>query len=171
MFRLLTYPAEYLLFLASHWYCSHLLPVFIKYWLLVPEQSMLSIEMRSYTPRPPSSWFDSISVHSWPCVSSLFVASRSSLFLTFRPSLNSRDNLRETLDGQGGAAIMLSQLNGCMGTTTDLCEARITTEAITSAGVSKSLLPANVSSDASQCHSFWRQTPDNYSTVYTLYQV
>jgi hypothetical protein len=62
--------------------------------------------------------------------------------------LNSRDNLRETLDGREDVAITFSQLNGRMGTT-DLRGVQVTTEAITSAGVSKSLSPVNVSSDAS----------------------
>ncbi|KAN0138629.1 hypothetical protein V8E53_003617 [Lactarius tabidus] len=69
-------------------------------------------------------------------------------FCSFMAILNSRDSLRETLDGQGGVAITLSQLNAGTGAI-DRCGVHVTTEAITSAGVPKRLSPANVPSDVS----------------------
>ncbi|KAH9056709.1 hypothetical protein EDB87DRAFT_1194003 [Lactarius vividus] len=76
---------------------------------------------------------------------SLFVMFRLSL-CAFMAILNSRDHLRETLDGSEGVVATLSQLRARTGTS-DPWGAQETTEASTNAAVPKSLPPAFVSSD------------------------
>ncbi|KAH9064971.1 hypothetical protein EDB87DRAFT_1180240 [Lactarius vividus] len=65
-------------------------------------------------------------------------------FCGFMSILNSRDNLRETLDGPEGAVTTFTLRNARNGTTGGV---QITTETSTNAGVPKSLPP--ISSDAS----------------------
>ncbi|KAH8978923.1 hypothetical protein EDB92DRAFT_1955742 [Lactarius akahatsu] len=75
---------------------------------------------------------------------SLFIMFRLSL-CAFMAILNSRDHLRETLDGSGGV-VAISQLRVCTGTSLPW-GAQETAEASTNAAVPKSLSPALVSSD------------------------
>jgi len=77
-------------------------------------------------------------------------------FCAFMAILNSRDNLRETLDGREGVVTMLTQLEAHTGTTAP-CGIQVTTEAWTSAAVPKSPLPVKVfirRIDLRPCHSF-----------------
>ncbi|KAH8993023.1 hypothetical protein EDB92DRAFT_2114013 [Lactarius akahatsu] len=66
----------------------------------------------------------------------------------FMSILNSRDNLRETLNGPGGVVATFTQLK-VRATTTVVSDAQDTTEASTNTAVPKSLPPLSVSSDTS----------------------
>jgi len=61
-------------------------------------------------------------------------------------SLNTRDNLRETLDGPEGIVVMFTQLEVCTSTTVPR-GVQDTTETSTNTAVPKSLPPLSVSSD------------------------
>ncbi len=71
---------------------------------------------------------------------------RTSGSLTFCPSLNSRDNLRETLDGPDCVVATLTQLKARTGTLVP-CGVQDTMEANTNTAVPKGLPPLSVSSD------------------------
>ncbi|KAI9452180.1 hypothetical protein BJY52DRAFT_949971 [Lactarius psammicola] len=68
-------------------------------------------------------------------------------FCAFMSILNSRDNLRETLDGPGGVVVTLTQLKAHTATTVP-CDVQDTTEASTNNAIPKSLPLVSVSSDA-----------------------
>jgi len=88
-------------------------------------------------------------VRSCPCASPLYIVLvRSSGSLTFYYSLNSRDNLRETLDGPDCVVATLTQLKARTGTLVPW-GAQDTTEASTNTAVPNSFLPLSVSSDMS----------------------
>ncbi|KAH9053228.1 hypothetical protein EDB87DRAFT_275220 [Lactarius vividus] len=80
---------------------------------------------------------------------SLFIMFRLSL-CAFMAILNSRDSLRETLDGQDGVVATLTQLKAHTGQGTMVpCDTQDTTEANTNAAISKGLPPHSVYSDTS----------------------
>ena len=71
--------------------------------------------------------------------------------MTFYPSLNSRDSLRQTLDGKGGVVTLLTQLETRTGTTAPR-GVQVTIEAGTNTAI-----PVKVSSDADNFMAFNRQ--------------
>jgi len=68
-------------------------------------------------------------------------------FCAFVSILNSRDNLRETLNGPEGVVTTLTRLSARMSTTVS-CAVRVTTETSTNMAVPRSLSPVPVSSDS-----------------------
>jgi len=68
-------------------------------------------------------------------------------FCAFMSILNSRDYLRETLDGPEGVVTTLTQLKARMGTTVP-CTVRVTTETCTNTAIPKVLPPVKVSPDS-----------------------
>jgi hypothetical protein len=69
-------------------------------------------------------------------------------FCSFMAMLNSRDNLRETLDGPDAVVTTLAQIKARMGTTVP-CAVQVTTETSTNAAPPKILSPVKISSDSS----------------------
>ena len=102
------------------------------------------------------------------CISSFIILMPYSGTLTSYPSLNSRDNLRETLDGWEGAVVAMLTWLKTPADASSLCDTQDTTDPSTDMAVPKNIPPVSVFSDMSSsdsvmaldrekyfAHSFW----------------